>query len=174
TGGEENLNAQAVEDLLRQRLAPNGTNHSYRKNQLRFLEWAIQHNKVSFTAFSLSEDLVNFLADMKTRHDLQEASTLKTLRAAVVAHLLHEGPKDDSRVKEAPPVNLHRPTIDVSPAIAIAQSIASRTTTFIKRLQRNRNWRSFWQWQPSYVLRIWFVSLLPHAPLRILVVSLFR
>lgn len=36
---------------------------------------------------------MNFLADMKTRHDLQEASTLKTLRAAVVAHLLHEGPK---------------------------------------------------------------------------------
>ncbi|KAL9541729.1 hypothetical protein PS6_010174 [Mucor atramentarius] len=43
----------------------------------------------------------------------------------------------NSRVKEAPPVNIHRPTIiDVSPAIAFVQSIASRTTTSIKRLQQ--------------------------------------
>ncbi|CEP10416.1 hypothetical protein, partial, partial [Parasitella parasitica] len=79
------LNAQAVEDMLQQRLAPTGTNLGYRKNQLRFLEWAMQHN-VPFTTFTPAQ-LINFLADMRTRHNLQ-ASTLKTLRAAV-SHL-HE------------------------------------------------------------------------------------
>ncbi|KAI8070638.1 uncharacterized protein B0P05DRAFT_474188 [Gilbertella persicaria] len=81
---------------------------------------------------------------MSSRHGLQ-ASTLKTLRAAVVH--LHDDPKGiresevindyiDSRMKQAPPVNIHRPTIDISPAMAFAQSIASRTTTPIKRLQQ--------------------------------------
>ncbi|GAN11521.1 hypothetical protein MAM1_0661d11085 [Mucor ambiguus] len=139
---KKELNAQAVEDLLAQKLAPNGTNLGYRKNQLRFLEWAIQNN-VSFTSFTPVE-LVNFLADMSSRHSLQ-ASTLKTLRAAVVH--LHDNPKGiresavindyiDSRMKQAPPVNIHRPTIDISPAMAFAQSIASRTTTPIKQLQQ--------------------------------------
>ncbi|GAN11840.1 hypothetical protein MAM1_1087d11451, partial [Mucor ambiguus] len=135
---KRNLNAQAVEDLLAQKLAPSGTNLSYRKNQLRFLEWAIQNN-VSFTSFTPAE-LVNFLADMGRRHSLQ-ASTLKTLRAAV-GHL-HDDPKGiresdvinnyiDSKMKQAPPVNIHRPTIDVSPAITFARSIASRSTTSLK------------------------------------------
>ncbi|KAG0731077.1 hypothetical protein G6F23_015666 [Rhizopus arrhizus] len=42
----QHLNKHAVSDLLRQRLAPTATNKGYRKNQLRFLEWAQQH-KVS-------------------------------------------------------------------------------------------------------------------------------
>ncbi|KAI8079703.1 uncharacterized protein B0P05DRAFT_469915 [Gilbertella persicaria] len=139
---KKELNAQAVENLLAQKLAPTGTNLGYRKNQLRFLEWAIQNN-VSFTSFTPVE-LVNFLADMSSRHGLQ-ASTLKTLQAVVVH--LHDDPKGiresevinnyiDSRMKQAPPVNIHRPTIDISPAMAFAQSIASRTTTPIKRLQQ--------------------------------------
>ncbi|KAG1317396.1 hypothetical protein G6F62_012917 [Rhizopus arrhizus] len=71
----QHLNKHAVSDLLRQRLAPTATNKGYRKNQLRFLEWAQQH-KVSFTAFS-GVDLVNFLADIRQSHGLQVA-TLKT------------------------------------------------------------------------------------------------
>ncbi|KAF1801995.1 hypothetical protein FB192DRAFT_1471656 [Mucor lusitanicus] len=128
--------------MLQQRLAPTGTNLRYQKNQLRFLEWAIQHS-VPFTTYTPAQ-LVNFLADMRRDHDLQ-ASTLKTLRAAV-SHL-HEDPQGirqsevinnyiDSRVNEAPPVNIHLPTIDASPTIAYAQSIASRTTTSIKLLQQ--------------------------------------
>ncbi|KAG1085517.1 hypothetical protein G6F42_021365 [Rhizopus arrhizus] len=50
----KNLHAQAVEDLLTQKLAPTGTNLGYRKNQLRFLAWAIQHNIcVVFMVFRL-------------------------------------------------------------------------------------------------------------------------
>ncbi|KAI8067026.1 uncharacterized protein B0P05DRAFT_589775 [Gilbertella persicaria] len=123
---DKNLNAQAVEDLFSQKLAPTGTNLSYRKNQLRFLEWAIRHN-ISITVFTPT-DMVNFLADMRTDHNLQ-ASTLKTVRAAV-SHL-HNNPKV---IREKPPVSIHRPTIDVSPALAYARSIVSRTTTPIKLL----------------------------------------
>ncbi|CEP07669.1 hypothetical protein [Parasitella parasitica] len=139
---KKHLSPQAVADLLAQRLAPTGTNLAYRKNQLRFLEWAIQHN-VSFTSFT-PVDLVNFLADMRSRHNLQ-ASTLKTLRAAV-GHL-HDDPQGirtsddinkyiDFMMKQAPLVSIHRPTVDLSPAITFAQSIASKPTTSIKRLQQ--------------------------------------
>ncbi|EIE88314.1 hypothetical protein RO3G_13025 [Rhizopus delemar RA 99-880] len=138
----QNLNAQAVEDLLAQRLVNNGTNRLYRKNQLRFLAWATQHN-VSCTAFTPSE-LVNFLADMRQEHNLQ-ASTLKTLRTAV-AHLhdLSTSISEDTLInsyldtiaKQAPPVSIHRPTIDVSPALSYARTIASRTSTTVKLLQQ--------------------------------------
>ena len=139
---KQNLNAQAVEDMLTNKLAPTGTNLGYRKNQLRFLEWAIK-NGVSITSFTPVE-LVNFLADMRTHHNLQ-ASTLKTLRAAV-SHL-HDAPKGiresdlinsyiDTMTKQAPPLPIHRPTIDISPALTYARSIASRPTTSIKLLQQ--------------------------------------
>ncbi|KAK4514797.1 uncharacterized protein ATC70_002402 [Mucor velutinosus] len=139
---KKNLNAQAVEDLLAAKLAPTGTNLSYRKNQLRFLEWAIK-NGVSFTSFTPVE-LVNFLSDIRSRYNLQVA-TLKTVRAAV-AHL-HDEPKGireselinsyiDTMMKQAPPVPIHRPTIDISPALTYARSIVSRTTISIKLLQQ--------------------------------------
>ncbi|KAL9536413.1 hypothetical protein MBANPS3_012665, partial [Mucor bainieri] len=69
---------------------------------------------------------------MASRHSLQ-ASTLKTLRAAV-SHL-HDNPKN-SLMKQAPPVNIHKPTVDMSAAIVLAQSIASRPSTSIKLLQQ--------------------------------------
>jgi len=139
---KKNLNAQAVEDLLAAKLAPTGTNLSYRKNQLRFLEWAIK-NGVSFTSFTPVE-LVNFLSDIRSRYNLQVA-TLKTVRAAV-AHL-HNEPTGirkselinsyiDTMMKQAPPVPIHRPTIDISPALTYARSIVSRTTISIKLLQQ--------------------------------------
>ncbi|KAK4514698.1 Nuclear aminoacylation-dependent tRNA export pathway component [Mucor velutinosus] len=120
---KKTLNAQAVEDLLAAKLAPTGTNLSYRKNQLRFLEWAIK-NGASFTSFTPVE-LVNFLSDIRTRYNLQ-VSTLKTVRAAV-AHL-HNEPTGirkselinsyiDTMLKQAPPVPIHRPTIDISPRV---------------------------------------------------------
>lgn len=138
----KNLNAQAVEDLLAQKLAPTGTNLSYRKNQLRFLKWALDKN-VSVTSFTPAQ-LVNFLADMKQRHGLQ-AATLKTLRAAV-SHF-HDNPASirtsndinlyiDSQMKQAPPMPIHRPTIDITPALIHARSIVSRATTSIKQLQQ--------------------------------------
>ncbi|CEP13598.1 hypothetical protein [Parasitella parasitica] len=138
----KHLNAQAVEDLLAQRLADNATNKLYRKNQLRFLEWATRHN-VFYTAFTHAE-LVNFLAEMRQEHGLQ-ASTLKTLRTAV-AHL-NDDPSSisesqlinsylDTMMKQALPLNIHRPTIDVSPALAFTHSISSLPTTSIKRLQQ--------------------------------------
>ncbi|CEP13070.1 hypothetical protein, partial, partial [Parasitella parasitica] len=49
-----NLNPQATTDLMAQRLANNPTNKLYRKNQLRFLEWAIK-NSVSYTDFTPSD-----------------------------------------------------------------------------------------------------------------------
>ncbi|KAG1078843.1 hypothetical protein G6F42_024056 [Rhizopus arrhizus] len=130
--GRQNLNAQqAIEDLLPERLADNATNQQYRRHQLRFLAWATQNN-VSFMAFTPS-DVVNFLANMRQEHNMQ-ASTLKTLRATV-AHL-HDD-TTDTIAKQAPPVFIHRPTIDVSPALAYARSIASRpSSTNIKLLQQ--------------------------------------
>ncbi|CEP09372.1 hypothetical protein, partial, partial [Parasitella parasitica] len=41
-----------------------------------------------------------------------------------------------SMTKQAPPISIHRPTIDVSPALEFARSIASRPTTHIKLLQQ--------------------------------------
>ncbi|KAI8636298.1 hypothetical protein BD408DRAFT_460940, partial [Parasitella parasitica] len=88
--------------------------------------------------------MVNFLADMRQAHNLQ-ASTLKILRAAV-AHLHDDstGISENSLInsyldtvaKQAPPVSIHRPTIDASPALAYARSIASRSSTNIKLLQQ--------------------------------------
>jgi hypothetical protein len=138
----QNLNAQAIEDLLAERLADNATNQQYRRNQLRFLAWATRNN-TSFTDFT-SSDVVNFLASMREEHKMQ-ASTLKTVRTAV-AHL-HDDTTGisenqlinsylDTIARQAPPVSIHRPTIDASPALAYARSIASRTTTNIKLLQQ--------------------------------------
>lgn len=47
----KNLQEQAIADLMAQKLAKNGTNRLYRKNQLRFLAWAVE-NGVSYTTFS--------------------------------------------------------------------------------------------------------------------------
>ncbi|KAG1534397.1 hypothetical protein G6F51_012118 [Rhizopus arrhizus] len=138
----QHLNENAVSDLLRQRLAPTATNKGYCKNQLRFLEWAQQH-KVSFTAFS-GVDMVNFLADIRQSHGLQVA-TLKTMRAAV-AHL-HDNTNSistnplvnsylDSLSKQAAPVAIHRPTVDMFPALVYARTIPSRSTTPLQVLQQ--------------------------------------
>ncbi|KAG1135094.1 hypothetical protein G6F38_013055 [Rhizopus arrhizus] len=138
----QHLNEHAVSDLLPQRLAPTATNKGYRKNQLRFLEWAQQHN-VSFTAFS-GVDMVNFLADIRQSHGLQVA-TLKTVRAAV-AHL-HDNTNSmstnslvnsylDTLSKQAAPVAIHRPTVDMSPALVYARNIPSRSTTLLQLLQQ--------------------------------------
>lgn len=85
-----------------------------------------------------------FLADMRNLHNLQ-ASTLKTIRAAV-SHL-HDAPNGiresdllnsyiDTMTKQAPPLSIHRPTIEISPTLTFARSIASRPTTSIKLLQQ--------------------------------------
>ncbi|KAG1135875.1 hypothetical protein G6F37_013862 [Rhizopus arrhizus] len=81
---------------------------------------------------------------MRQEHNMQ-ASTLKTLRTAV-AHLhddtagISEDPLINSYLdtiaKQAPPVSIHRPTIDASPALAYARSIISRSSTDVKLLQQ--------------------------------------
>ena len=137
-----NLQDQATQDIMRHKLEPTATNKLYRKNQLRFLDWAYK-NKVSYTDFS-GADLVNFLATIRQTHNLQVA-TLKTVRAAV-AHL-HSDPASissntlainylDSLSRQAPPISIHREQIDMSPSLAYACSIPSRSTTSIKLLQQ--------------------------------------
>lgn len=87
---------------------------------------------------------MNFLADMRQEHNLQ-ASTLKTLPAAVTH--LHDDSTGiiedtlinsyiDTITKQATPVSIHRPTIDVTPALAYARTIASRSSTKVKLLQQ--------------------------------------
>ncbi|KAG0883999.1 hypothetical protein G6F34_013399 [Rhizopus arrhizus] len=137
-----NLNEQAIQDLLTQKLAPNPTNKAYRKNQLRFLEWA-NHNRVSFTAFS-GADLINFLATIRQTYNFQVA-TLKTVRAAV-AHL-HDNPPSisedslinsylDSLSRQAPPISIHREQVDMTPSLDYARSIPSQSGTSVKLLQQ--------------------------------------
>jgi len=138
----QQLNDQAIADLLHQRLAPTPTNKGYRKNQLRFLAWAQLHT-VPYTTFS-GNDLVNFLADMRHSYQLQ-VSTLKTVRAAV-SHL-HDDPQRmsadqlvnsylDTLIKQDPPIVLHRSPIDLTPALVYARSVPSRPATNIKQLQQ--------------------------------------
>ncbi|CEP11528.1 hypothetical protein [Parasitella parasitica] len=119
----QQLNAQAVEGILAQRLVNTATNKLY---------W-----------FSPS-DVVNFLADMRQANNLQ-ASTLKTLRAALA--YLQDNPSIisdselinyylDTLMRQAPPVSIHRTAIDISPALAYARTIASRPSTTVKLLQQ--------------------------------------
>ncbi|KAG1137203.1 hypothetical protein G6F38_011484 [Rhizopus arrhizus] len=137
-----NLNEQAIQDLFTQKLASNPTNKTYRKNQLRFLEWA-NHNWVSFTAFS-GADLINFLATIRQTHNFQVA-TLKTIRAAVA--YLHDNPPSisedssinsylDSLSRQAPPVSIHREQVDMTPSLDYACSIPSQSGTSVKSLQQ--------------------------------------
>lgn len=132
-------NGQAIADLLQQRLAPTPTNKGYHKNQLRFLAWA-QLNTVSYTTFS-GNYLVNFLAaDMRHSYQLQ-ASTLKTVRAAV-SHI-HDDPQQrmsadqlvnsylDTLIKQDPPVVLHRSPIDLTPALVYGRPVPSYPATSI-------------------------------------------
>ncbi|KAG1143706.1 hypothetical protein G6F37_006510 [Rhizopus arrhizus] len=137
-----NLNEQAIQDLLTQKLASSPTNKAYRKNQLRFLEWA-NHNQVSYTAFS-GDDLINFLAAIRQTHNFQVA-TLKSVRVAV-AHL-HDNPPGtseaslvnsylDSLSRQAPPISIHREQVDMTPSLDYARSIPSQPDTSIKLLQQ--------------------------------------
>jgi hypothetical protein len=136
------LNRQATQDLLQQRLEPTPTNQGYRKTHLRYLAWAQQH-QVFFTDFT-NTDVINFLADMKQIHNLQ-TSTLKTMRSAVVH--LHNDPDHirgdpminsylDTLTRQDPPVSIHRPTVDMTPAINFAQSIPSSVSTSPQQLQQ--------------------------------------
>ncbi|KAG1136528.1 hypothetical protein G6F37_012175 [Rhizopus arrhizus] len=115
---------------------------TYSKYQLRFLAWARTY-QVSCTAFSGS-DLVNFLAYSRQEHQLQP-STLRTVRAAVVH--FHDSPQElrahplvnkylATITKRAPPKLIHKDTVDMSPSLAFAESIASRTTTDLGSLQK--------------------------------------
>ena len=135
------LNATATQDLLQQHLQPSATEKCYRKHQLRFLDFA-KKNQVSFDKFT-AQDVVNFLSTMRTTHHHQ-TSTLKTTRAAITH--LHQDPNIikhsnllnsyiDSLVRQDPPTLIHRPTLDLSPALAFAQEIASRGSTTVYRLQ---------------------------------------
>ncbi|KAI8639170.1 hypothetical protein BD408DRAFT_392780 [Parasitella parasitica] len=138
----QHLNPQATADLLRQQLAPTPTNKGYQKYQLQFIAWA-QLSEVSLTAFS-GADVVNFLATLKQAHNYQ-VNTLKLARAAI-AHL-HDHPSTisaDTLVNSylatmsrlAPPVAIHCPTVDLSPALEYTRSIPSRPTTPAKKLQQ--------------------------------------
>lgn len=139
---KQDLNEQALKDMLLQKLAPTATNKGYRKSQLRFLAWASKHN-VSCTSFS-GADLINFLATLKHDFNLQ-STTLKSIRAAVTH--LHDDPKtiqDHPLVNnylisvacQAPPISIHRNKVDLTPSIDYARSIPSKPSTAFGALQQ--------------------------------------
>ncbi|KAG1146995.1 hypothetical protein G6F37_004388 [Rhizopus arrhizus] len=136
------LNDNATQDLLQPLLEPTATNRGYRKNQLRFLAWATAHN-VSPTMFT-GADAVNFLARLKHDHKLQ-LGTLKSIRTAI-AHL-HDDSRSisshplintylDSIAKQALPVSIHKPQVDLAPSMVYARSIPSCFSTSVSLLQQ--------------------------------------
>ncbi|KAG0977719.1 hypothetical protein G6F28_012327 [Rhizopus arrhizus] len=136
------LNDNATRDLLQPLLEPTATNRGYRKNQLRFLAWATAHN-VSPTMFT-GADVVNFLARLKHDHKLQ-LGTLKSIRTAI-AHL-HDDSRSisshplintylDSIAKQAPPMSIHKPQVDLTPSMVYARSIPSCFSTSVSLLQQ--------------------------------------
>lgn len=82
-----NLQEQATQDIMQHKLEPSTTNKAYRKNQIRFLDWASK-NEESYTDFS-GADMVNFLTSIRQSHNFQ-VSTLKTIRAYIAP--LNSGP----------------------------------------------------------------------------------
>ncbi|KAG1300906.1 hypothetical protein G6F64_012275 [Rhizopus arrhizus] len=136
------LNDNATQDLLQPLLEPTATNRGYRKNQLRFLAWATAHNV--FPTMFTGADVVNFLARLKHDHKLQ-LGTLKSIRTAI-AHL-HVDSRSisshplintylDSIAKQAPPVSIHKPQVDLTPSMVYARSIPSCFSTSVSLLQQ--------------------------------------
>ncbi|KAG1393181.1 hypothetical protein G6F60_011647 [Rhizopus arrhizus] len=115
------LNQEAQQILTQRTLSDTSTNRSYQRGQLLFLDWASVHN-ISDTDFS-PIDVINFLSIMKSTHDYA-ITTLQLFRSAVSR--LHHNPtslRDDHLLNkfiltltaQAPPIHLHRKTIDLKP-----------------------------------------------------------
>lgn len=128
-------------DMAKVYLDDSATAKNYKKNQLRFLDWAAK-NSISFTTFT-NADLVNFLTYLKQTSNLQ-VNTLKSIRAAVIH--LHINPTSlstdplvnayiQSLQKQVPPILIHRPKVDLTPSIRFARSIKSNHETSIRSLQ---------------------------------------
>ncbi|KAG1145359.1 hypothetical protein G6F37_012156 [Rhizopus arrhizus] len=89
-------------------------------------------------------DVVNFLARLKHDHNLQ-LGTLKSIRTAI-AHL-HDDSRSissyplintylDSIAKQAPPVSIHKPQVDLTPSMVYARPVPSCFSTSVSLLQQ--------------------------------------
>ncbi|CEP12049.1 hypothetical protein [Parasitella parasitica] len=115
---KQHLNAQAVEDIMAEKLAPTG--------QLRFLDWAMKNGRLFYLLHTCrTRELPSGFAQ-------PSCSTSVYVKNRTSSSIL----STYTMTKQAPPVSIHKPTIDISPALLFARSIASRPTTSIKLLQQ--------------------------------------
>ncbi|KAG2224150.1 hypothetical protein INT45_000165 [Circinella minor] len=130
------LNQEAQQLLTQHNLRDTSTNRSYQRGQLLFLKWASDNN-ISDNNFS-TIDLINFLSTMKSTYDYA-ITTLQLFRSAVTQ--LHHNPislRDDPLLNkfiitlaaQAPPIRLHRPTIDLQPTFNYLSNLNNASTTF--------------------------------------------
>lgn len=129
-----NKNAQAI--FINNRLEDNATNKSYKRGQLLFIQWSLQH-QISQASFTPT-DLINFLSDMHTINKYA-ISTIQLFRSAVT-HLHHHpnSLRENDNVnnfittllRHAPPTRLHRPTISLTPTMDYLATLANDTITF--------------------------------------------
>ncbi|KAG1439129.1 hypothetical protein G6F56_012397 [Rhizopus delemar] len=136
------LNDSSVGILASKHLKESTTNRSYRYGQHLFLHWASVHN-VSVTRFS-PLDVINFLSDLHIHKKLQ-VGTLRLARTAITH--FHENPVLirnnvdissflNTLADHAPPIRLHKPTIDLGPTFHQIQKIIPESSTRFSDLQR--------------------------------------
>ncbi|KAG2221841.1 hypothetical protein INT45_003555 [Circinella minor] len=135
------LNQEAQQLLTQHNLRDTNTNRSYQRGQLLFLKWASDNN-ISNNNFS-TIDLINFLSTMKSTYDYA-ITTLQLFRSAV-SQLHHNliSLCDDPLLNkfiitlaaQAPPIRLHRPTIDLQPTFNYLSNLNNASTIFAS-LQR--------------------------------------
>ncbi|KAI7861528.1 hypothetical protein BDF14DRAFT_1887087 [Spinellus fusiger] len=123
--------------LMHQYTSNTITNKGYRIYQNAFIKWAFQqHPPVSISEF-LVQDLINFLYSLHNSRQLK-VGTLQMARSAVLhLSLALESIREHALLHMffnalshlAPPVSLHKPTIDMRPSIDFAQEILSSVDT---------------------------------------------
>ncbi|KAG1178037.1 hypothetical protein G6F36_010725 [Rhizopus arrhizus] len=136
------LNESSAAILSSNLLLDNATNRSYQHGQYLFIQWASFH-QISLRLFSPT-DVINFLADLH-RYKQYPVGTLRLARSAITH--FHENPLLirsnvdissflNTLTSQAPPVRLHKPTIDLLPTFQGLRKIISAATTPFPDLQR--------------------------------------
>ncbi|PHZ15769.1 uncharacterized protein RHIMIDRAFT_235107 [Rhizopus microsporus ATCC 52813] len=129
--------------LLDRRLENSTTNRAYRRGQFLFLEWSLQH-RVNINGFSAAL-IVNFLSDMHYQFGYS-SSTFPSFCSSILAFHQNKASLDnelhlvnnllDTLARREPPKQIHRPTIDISPALNHIRQIQSTTSTPLPLLQK--------------------------------------
>ncbi|KAG2191280.1 hypothetical protein INT47_001830 [Mucor saturninus] len=133
------LTSDAQQLLTQHTVQDSSTNRSYRRGQILFLQWASDNN-ISDNKFS-PIDLINFLSAMKSTHNYA-VTTLQLFRSAVSQ--LHQNSssfRDDPLLNKfiatltarAPPIRLHRQTIDLQPTFHYLSSLDNTSTSLTSR-----------------------------------------